>query len=189
MNSFSNDFSGIALSSIKILTAIVITTLVIILAWYIQKHSKKTPVPQKPPEKKEQGSEEKKEEKKETAPAEVKKIEITSGVKALLVFIGLILLYWYMKPERNPTYKQIVREKTFLNKGEEIVIRVAHGDSVYLSTPLPHLTVWQGSSEHVGTSKHYCDDERIVLSRSSRIIKITPCHGYYDTLTYTIYKQ
>ena len=112
------------------------------------------------------------------------------GVIILLVI--LIVLWLFARNSRMPAYKQVVEKETTLESDDEVIIRVAKGDSLYLKTKhLPHLVVWQGRNEHDGKSRHYSGKDKIVIFRTSRVVKVYSCekHGYpTGTLIYTIYK-
>ena len=191
MNSFSSDFSHIVSGSMKILAVIIIIVLIAALLWYVQKNDKEAPRAQ--PQKKKGDAEKKKEEEKSLGSSWKSIPEWLQ--KMILVFVLLFAVYllFFMAPDRQPVYKQVIEKETVLNEGDVIEFKIAKGDSVHLRTKnLPHLVVWQGFNEQHGESKHYSGKEWIEISNSSRVVRIYPCkkHEIYGgTLFYTIYRK
>ena len=110
----------------------------------------------------------------------------------LILLVILVILWLFARNNRMPAYKQVVEKETTIESDDEVIIRVAKGDSLYLSTKhLPHLVVWQGRNDYDGKSRHYSGKDKIVIFRTSRVVKVYSCekHGYpTGTLVYKIYK-
>ena len=191
MSSFLSDFSQIASGSIKILAVMIITVLIVVIALSVQKNNKGAPRAQS--QKKTGDTEKKKEEEK---PSSLSWKSIPEWLqKMILVFVLLFAIYllFFMAPNKQPVYKQVIEKETTLSEGEFVEFKIAKDDSVHLSTKnLPHLVVWQGFNEQHGESRHYSGKDWIEIFSTSRVIRVYPCkeHEVYGgTLFYTIYRR
>ena len=185
------------ISTILVLLGVTLVILAIVSKFYNTREPKNKPLATRPTKKDPPGEDDKKEESKKTEEQSLGSLwksipEWLQKMISVFVLLFAIYLLFFMAPNKQPVYKQIVEKETVLEKGDVIEFKIAKGDSVHLKSNLPHLVVWQGFNEQHGESRHYSGKDWIEISTSSRVVRISPCNQhdvYGDTLFYTIYRK